>query len=76
MKVLRLGKTVFDVASDAQSNMSFKSTGVAEVGWRSNYSVTHSQIQWEGPNRTAPMISSEMLGSKRMNATLQNTEGL
>lgn len=41
MKVLQLGKTVFDVESDAQANMSFKSTGAAEVGWRSNHSVTY-----------------------------------
>lgn len=41
MKVLQLGKTVFDVESNAQTNMSFKRMGVAEVGWRSNHSVMY-----------------------------------
>lgn len=36
MKVLQLGKTVFDVESDVQSNVSFRSTGAAEDGWRAN----------------------------------------
>lgn len=58
MKVLQLGKTVFDVESDVQSNVSFRSRGAAEVGWRSNHCATSPLTDLAGE---APLHGTDAL---------------
>lgn len=75
MKVLQLGKTVFDVESDVQSNVSFRSTGAAEVGWRSNHCATSplTDLAGEAP---LPCTSSHMKSWRVvLCAASQNTGG-